>query len=259
MTPSQTEHFKFSADRVDRRLAKGQTAKPDLWAQILKRSGNELLTRDEMHSNASLFMTAGTETTATWLSGLTYYLLRNPGSMSRLMDEIRSTFRHQDDITIEALARMEYVNACLEEGLRLYPPVPVGLPRRVPAGGAAISGSWVPGGTTVSVHQLSANRSSGNFVDPSSFAPERWLSPSHRYYSDRFVDDSKASLQPFSTGPRNCLGRNLAYHEARLLLVSTLLNFELELCEESRDWADQQVFLLWEKHPLMVRLKSVKT
>lgn len=44
----------------------------------------------------------------------------------------------------------------------------------------------------------------------------------------------------------------------RLLLAAVVLNFDLELCGESAEWADQKVFTLWEKPELMCRLKSVK-
>lgn len=61
------EHFQYSADRVDRRLEKG-TDKPDIWNLVLK-NGTGQLSTGEMHSNAATFMLAGTETTATLLSG----------------------------------------------------------------------------------------------------------------------------------------------------------------------------------------------
>src|SRR3954454_15757045 len=65
-------HYKYSADRVDRRLAT-QTDRPDIWSLVL-RKGENALSLDEMHSNGDLFMIAGTETTASVLSGLVYFL-----------------------------------------------------------------------------------------------------------------------------------------------------------------------------------------
>jgi cytochrome P450 len=61
-------------------------------------------------------------------------------------------------------------------------------------------------------------------------------------------------------GPRNCLDRNLAYHEMRVILASLLWHFDLELCEESNGWPDKQKndIVLWEKQPLMCRLRAVK-
>jgi hypothetical protein len=50
----------------------------------------------------------------------------------------------------------------------------------------------------------------------------------------------------------------MAWHEMRLLLAQLLYNFDLELSEESKDWSDQKVFVLWEKKPLLCKLKPVK-
>jgi hypothetical protein len=50
----------------------------------------------------------------------------------------------------------------------------------------------------------------------------------------------------------------MAYHEMRLIITKVLYNFDMQLCPESEDWANQYVFTLWEKHPLMVKLRDVK-
>ena len=50
----------------------------------------------------------------------------------------------------------------------------------------------------------------------------------------------------------------MAYHEMRLIITKVLYNFDMQLCLESADWADQDVFTLWEKRPLMVRLGDVR-
>ncbi|KAH6982399.1 P450 monooxygenase, partial [Ilyonectria destructans] len=58
----------------------------------------------------------------------------------------------------------------------------------------------------------------------------------------------------FSYGPRNCLGKNLAYHEMRLILSSVLWTFDIELEQMNFDWIDQNTYGIWEKHPLYVKL-----
>jgi cytochrome P450 len=62
-------------------------------------------------------------------------------------------------------------------------------------------------------------------------------------------------LQPFSVGPRNCIGRNLALAEMRLILARVLWNFDFELCPESERWAEQKVMSLWIKPELMCKVK----
>lgn len=136
-------HFDYSAERVDRRLAE-ETKKDraDIWGLVLEKKDNQM-NLGQMHANSSLFMVAGTETTATLLSGLTYYLLKHPDKLRKVTDEVRTLT--EEELTLEQLPRLPYLNACFEEGLRVYPPVPVGLPRVVPKEGTSICGEWVPG------------------------------------------------------------------------------------------------------------------
>lgn len=97
-------------------------------------------------SHAELLIVAGSETTATLLSGATYLLLKNPKVLARLTQEVRSAFKSEDEICISSAAQLTYLNACIEESFRSYPPVPIGLPRIVPEGGKTFSGQYVPEG-----------------------------------------------------------------------------------------------------------------
>ena len=99
---------------------------------------------DKLQANCSLLIIGGSETTATLLSGVTYYLLTNPEAMRKLTAEIRSSFKSEEDIDFMSVSTLPYLLACLDEALRMYPPVPLGLPRVVPKGGATVSGHFVP-------------------------------------------------------------------------------------------------------------------
>ena len=144
------EQFKFCADSVDIRLTKDpEHTRPDLWSLVLRQKEEERLSLDEMHTNSSAFMMAGTETTATLLSGLTYYLLKHPDKMDRLVKEIRTSFDSEEGMTIDRLQRLEYLQACLDEALRVYPPSVTGFQRRTPPEGAEICGGFVPGNVSI--------------------------------------------------------------------------------------------------------------
>lgn len=83
---------------------------------------------------------------------------------------------------------------------------------------------------------------------------ERWLG------DEEFEEDNRKMVQPFSVGPRNCIGRNLAMAEMRVLVARLVWGFDMELVEESKGWGipgRQRIFLVYEKPPLMVRLKPV--
>ena len=122
---------KFSADRVDKRLEM-ETERPDIFGLVLKHETGSKMPRHEMHANADLLMIAGTETTATMLSGLTFNLLTNPGAMARLTKEIRGTFKSGSDIDSDALARLPVSQSPALERNKLISSVPLSVSRRRP-------------------------------------------------------------------------------------------------------------------------------
>ncbi|KAJ5374312.1 cytochrome P450 [Penicillium concentricum] len=241
-------HHDKCKERVDKRVNQELT-RPDIWGLVMAQTGKLRLTREEMYANSQIFMAAGTETTATALSGLTYQLLLSPDKLGKLTSEVRHTFKRDSDINITTLAGMKYLNACIDEGLRIYPPVPAGMPRVTPSDGLLVCGEHVPGNTAISVSQWVTYRNPKNFTRPNEFLPERWTD------DIRFASDDKFAFQPFSYGPRNCIGKNLAYHEMRLILAKVIYNFDLSLVPESVGWENQRTFMLWEKNRLLVHLK----
>jgi cytochrome P450 len=144
------QSFDFGAfvhDKVSRRIDDGDRERPDLMAGILKHNNEdgEGITTKEVEATATVLIGAGSETTATLLSGCTGLLLQNPAVMSKLQGQLRSTFESADDITVTGLNKIPYIMAVLEESMRLYPPVPVMLPRKTPPEGTAICGHFIPG------------------------------------------------------------------------------------------------------------------
>lgn len=146
----RVEHFNFSVQRVTKRLEKGRDAEGvDLWDLVMSQPEGKGLSRGEMDANSSLFMAAGTETTATLVSGLTFLLLKNPEAMKNLTKEIRNTFPGSEEMSFEKLAALPYLNACIKEAFRLYPPVVTGLPRMTPPDGSTVCGHYVPPGVSI--------------------------------------------------------------------------------------------------------------
>ncbi|KAG4442095.1 hypothetical protein IFR05_002432 [Cadophora sp. M221] len=247
---ARREHLSFCRGKTERRLDM-DTDRKDFMSYILRHNDEKGMSRQELMKNSELLIIAGSETTATLLSGLTYFLLKTPHAYAKVQEEVRSAFKSAKEITLTSTGQLPYLQACLEEALRIYPPVPLALPRRTQPEGAMISGYFVPGNTSVAVAQLATYHSSTNFHDPERFAPERWL-PNP---PEEFSKDVKEALNPFSTGPRNCIGKNLAYNEMRSVVARMLWHFDMKLCEDSQSWADNQlVYFLWEKPALNIVL-----
>ncbi|KAF2258735.1 cytochrome P450 [Lojkania enalia] len=255
-------HLRNSTEKTIRRMNTKTEHRDFIWYILKQREKKNEVSDDEVIMNAALFIVAGSETTATELCGLTNYLLRNPKMFKRLKDEIRGACKSEADINMDILANLPYMNACIEEGLRIFPPVPIGLLRTVPKGGSIIDGHRVPGGYSVCVGSWAAAHSSANFTDPDSFIPERFLDTSDS--KSRYSNDVKKAAQPFSTGPRGCIGRNLTYVELRLILGALLWNFDLEFADGAPLWDPKDNFKglraynTWEKSPLMVKLTDIR-
>lgn len=147
---NRRNHLKFSTEKVLRRLANKNTEHKDFIWYILKQREKYSLNDDEIIVNSALFIVAGSETTANALSGILARLVYNPDKYEILCRELRAAFRTEDEITYEKLSELKYLNAVLEEGLRIHQPVPTGLLRTVPKQGDTIDGMWVPGGVSSS-------------------------------------------------------------------------------------------------------------
>jgi cytochrome P450 len=143
---NRKNHLKFSTEKVLRRLQNEKTEHKDFIWYILKQKEKYDLNQDEIIVNSALFIVAGSETTANALSGMLARLIYNRDKYDILCKEIRAAFKEEGELRYEKLSELTYLNAVIEEGLRIHPPVPTGLLRTVPKGGDTVDGFWVPGG-----------------------------------------------------------------------------------------------------------------
>ncbi|ATY64628.1 cytochrome P450 3A17 [Cordyceps militaris] len=244
-----------SAERM--RLGEdGPAGRHDFMTYMLRKNkdGETAMDEEEILSTSPILVIAGSETTATALSGFFFLLSQNPAKRHLVVEEILTAYPDESEINMRNTAQLEYLHATLEETLRLYPPVTVTPPRVSP--GAELGGYYIPKDTLISVHQWATFRNPDNFLLPDQFLPERWLPASHPKYDGRFANDNKSVFKPFSHGPRDCIGKNLAYAEMRLFAARILRAFDVRI-EGQEDWQDKQrMFGLWEKVPLNVQMKS---
>lgn len=109
----------------------------------------------EYQSTVESLIIAGSETTATLLAGVTFYLLKNPDKLKTATMEVRNAFSSPEEITFVNVNKLPYLIACLTEALRIYPPVGDGFPRNtgentevildepVPPNVSQVKWSWV--------------------------------------------------------------------------------------------------------------------
>lgn len=244
------------ADFFSHLLRSSPYSKNETDTSVMSDNGQRIDVDVQYLSNQSnILIVAGSETTATFLAGATYFLLHNKSTLSKLQSELRSTFSDYVQITSDSTATLAYLNAVIEEALRLFPPAGFGLPRISP--GTEIDGHYVPLGTTVSTDPFTMTRDPANWKEPDSFLPERWLV--NKPEDNEFSKDNKAASQPFSLGPRSCLGVNLARVEARLTLAKLAWKYDWEFAGVSKEvdwWRDVRLYTLWMKPELKIKFRE---
>lgn len=198
----------------------------DLWSRLVDLPENAQFSREELHANSVIMMLAGAETTATLLTGLVYYLLTCEGPLDKLLTEIRGAFHSASDINFRALSQLPYLQACIDEGLRLFPPVPVGNARLVPPEGRVICGSLIP----AKVHILQRNpQEDANLarvdsrlrlwrcclVEPTEFQPARRVHPRTLAAPSGFRRGSAVGLSAIQLGAQELCGEEVSCHMPR--------------------------------------------
>lgn len=94
------------------------------------------------------FSIAGSETTATTFAVVTYYLSHYQDITKRVQEEVRNAFNSYEDINGSSTAGLRYLHTICLEAMLIFPPLPLGLPRVVPKGGATMDGYFVPEGVS---------------------------------------------------------------------------------------------------------------
>jgi cytochrome P450 len=177
-----------------------------------------------VRANIVTFIGAGHETTANALTWTLYLLSQSPSVRERVEAEIEAVIG-TGDVTPEALERLVVTRACLDEAMRLYPPVP--FMSRQSLAEDRIAGFRVPRGTLVTIAPYVLHRHRTLWDDPDTFDPRRFM-PDRRGAIDRFA------YLPFGAGPRVCIGAAFSIQEALIVLAHTLRAARMTLAPEAR-------------------------
>ncbi|KAH8660703.1 cytochrome P450 monooxygenase [Tricladium varicosporioides] len=244
----RNQHSQFSRDKVARRL-KNKTSRKDFMTNLVEKVEFGEVSKEEMTAHASTLIIAGGETVATFLAATTFHLLKTPIAYTKLRNEIRSRYKSASEIDALSAQQLPYLQAVISEGLRIYPPGSQGFPRLCP--GATIGDKYIPPGTEVYTSAWTVTHDERYFHEPFSFKPERWI--------DTSCKDMKEASQPFSLGPRGCLGRNFAYVEMCLILAKMHFAYDLELLDTNLNWEGQsRLHVMWWKPKLLVKFSRRK-
>lgn len=124
----------------------------------------QLLTREQLLGTANFLVIAGSETLALTLAAFIYFIASNSTYLARITNEILSAFEDEHEITLKRTEKLEFLNACLKETMRIFPAFAGGPPRVVAKGGRAIAGVFVPEDASPP-HPLRKLNTSSQFID----------------------------------------------------------------------------------------------
>ncbi|KAL4724381.1 hypothetical protein ACLX1H_008995 [Fusarium chlamydosporum] len=216
--------------RVSERLERGgDSTRKDLLARLMqgRDEKGEPLGRDELTAEALTQLIAGSDTTSNSSCALLYHVVRTPGVMQKLYEEITAAVPEDIDIPdFESVKHLPYLGHCINETLRIHSPSGIGLPREIPPNhkGVTLHGRYFGPGTVLSVPTYTIHHSTEIWgPDADDFKPERW---------EALTDKQKNAFIPFSYGPRSCVGRNLAEMQMRLIAATWVKRYNVVLRQD---------------------------
>ncbi|CAL1686496.1 unnamed protein product [Lasius platythorax] len=194
-----------------------------------KRGPGKELTIEDMTSQAFIFFFGGFDTVSTLMCFAVHEIAVNPSIQKKLRDEVDEVLKKTNGkLTYEALNEMQYLDAVVNEALRLWPPA-VFVDRRcvqdfeLPPALPGDKPFVVKKGTYVWFPIVGLHRDPKYFENPDEFCPER------------FLDENKKSFNinayvPFGLGPRMCIGNRFALLETKVMIFNLLARCVLKPC-----------------------------
>ncbi|PFH49587.1 hypothetical protein AMATHDRAFT_147425 [Amanita thiersii Skay4041] len=232
---------------VKKRLA-SPTDRVDLLSKLQNaRDGDgKPMGSQELTAEALTLLIAGSDTTSNSTCAIIYHLAHNPHVQEKLQKELDENLGTEDELiaNMEQVKRLSYLDACINEALRIHSTSALGLPRIVPQGGLTVLGQYFPEDTVLSVPSYTIHRDPNVWgEDVEAYRPERW-----------FEQDQNAiqkTFNPFSIGPRACVGRNLAFMELQIIIASLLRRYHFVLEDANQPFDTREGFL---RKPVMCRV-----
>ncbi|PYI33516.1 cytochrome P450 [Aspergillus indologenus CBS 114.80] len=178
----------------------------------------------DIQDESVVLLIAGSETTANAELFTLIHLLRHPSKLAALYEEIDRWYPRNDPRPTDcdySMSGMVYLQACIDETMRLVPGQATGSPRESRKD-ETLLGYNIPKGTTVFPTTQEVHLDESLWPNATAFLPERWL--------DVYAKGEANSLPyyPFSAGSRVCIGKHFAAQEMHLSLVSLLRRFRFE-------------------------------
>ncbi|KAH7325866.1 cytochrome P450 [Stachybotrys elegans] len=216
------------------RLSVARDAHHDLYASMTDEEsldGEKPLPQSEIFQEAVFFIPAGADTVSAAICAVLFYITRasHRSVYDELAREIRHTFATPNDVSGgPKLMACKYLRACIDEALRMSPPIGGTLLREQEESSKTngeqlvVDGHIIPHGVQIGVSIYSLHHNKAYFPDPFAYNPDRWLSS-----SEEQKKVMKEAFVPFSIGSRSCPGKAMAYLEMSLVIAKLVSCFDI--------------------------------
>ncbi|KAH6656001.1 cytochrome P450 [Truncatella angustata] len=195
---------------------------------------------------------AGSDTTSTAVRAIFLFIITNPNVHAKLLAEIDSAIQENqisNPITDEQAKKLQYLQAVIKEGLRIWPPFTGMLMKKVNPGGEMIKGQFVPGGTSIGHCGWGMQRGPEFGHDVNVFRPERWLEAD----AEQKIQMEKTVDIIFGSGRWACLGKMIVYVELNKIFVELLRRFEFAVVDPDKVWNSRN-FTLFLQNKMWLRI-----
>ncbi len=176
---------------------------------------------EQVAGNVMTMLLAGEDTTANTLAWCIWLLQKHPAAMARATQEARSVMAGASDITLDHLAQLDNIDACIHETMRLKPVAPQ-MPLQA-LKDTSLGDVAIPAGAVVIGLMRHDSVDDAFVADGLSFRPERWMGE-----EGLVAASAKRISMPFGAGPRMCPGRYLALQEMKMVLLTLLTAFDVK-------------------------------
>ena len=213
-------------------------SKPDFLSRFLTlhEEQPDIVTDRQMLAYLFANINAGSDTIASTLRAVFYYLLKKPETLAALMKELQEA-QQSGKLSIPLptwpeCQALPYLNAVIKEALRLNPALALPMERIVPVSGLNIGFTFLAPGTVVGINPWVLHRDTRIFgSDAEEWQPRRWLDADVEKV--KYMDQHILS---FGAGKRTCLGRHVAMLELTKLIPALLMRYDMRLNEPGKEW-----------------------
>ncbi|MGB5821235.1 MAG: cytochrome P450 [Saonia sp.] len=211
-------------DHIIQERVTSEEEKDDLLDMLLKAryEDGSPMSRKQLIDEVMILFTAGHETTANTLSFTLFLLAKNPEVQEKLFEEVKDIYFDTSDI-MPLLGKLPYTKQCIEESMRLYPPVYI--IDRVSLASDTVAGHDFKKRTVWLMSIFELHRHKEFWENPLQFMPERFSPENKKDFSDYYF--------PFGAGPRMCVGNNFAMYEMIIVVATLIKKYRISSSKEA--------------------------